>query len=59
MEGFGIHGIGDEAVKHFDKMLEEEIEPNSVTFLVLLKVFFIHNLFLWWEFFFKSKFFFK
>lgn len=53
MEGFGIHGIGDEAVKHFDKMLEEEIEPNSVTFLVLLKVFFIHNLFLWWEIFFK------
>jgi len=52
MEGFGIHGIGDEAVKHFDKMLEEEIESNSVTFLVLLKVFFIHNLFLWWEIFF-------
>ncbi|KAL9361381.1 hypothetical protein Peur_044166 [Populus x canadensis] len=49
MEGFGIHGIGDEAVKHFDKMLEEEIEPNSVTFLGLLKVFFIQNLFVWWE----------
>ena len=48
IEGFGIHGIGDEAVKHFDKMLEEEIEPNSATFLGLLKVLFIYNfLFVW------------
>ncbi|CAK7342724.1 unnamed protein product [Dovyalis caffra] len=36
IEGYGIHGLGVEAVKLFDKMLEERIKPNSVTFLSLL-----------------------
>jgi pentatricopeptide repeat protein len=36
IEGFGTHGLGFEALELFGLMLEERIEPNSVTFLSLL-----------------------
>ncbi|GAV73941.1 PPR domain-containing protein/PPR_2 domain-containing protein [Cephalotus follicularis] len=36
IEGYGIHGLGIEAVKLFNHMQENGITPNSVTFLSLL-----------------------
>ncbi|KAK9289352.1 hypothetical protein L1049_007507 [Liquidambar formosana] len=36
IEGFGTHGLGFEALKLFDRMVEEGIQPNSVTYLSLL-----------------------
>ncbi|KAL6139763.1 hypothetical protein ACLB2K_058065 [Fragaria x ananassa] len=34
--GYGNHGRGDEAVEMFEKMLEERMVPNHVTFLAVL-----------------------
>ncbi|KAE9465912.1 hypothetical protein C3L33_02176, partial [Rhododendron williamsianum] len=36
IEGCGAHGLGFEALQLFHQMVEEGIEPNSVTFLSLL-----------------------
>lgn len=36
IEGCGSHGFGSEALKIFDQMVEEGIQPNSVTFLSVL-----------------------
>ncbi|KAK4795590.1 hypothetical protein SAY86_027916 [Trapa natans] len=36
IEGYGAHGLGYEAVRHFHLMMEEGAEPNEVTFLSLL-----------------------
>lgn len=36
IEGYGSHGLGVEALKFFDLMIEERITPNRVTFLSLL-----------------------
>lgn len=37
IEGYGIHGLGFEALELFQKMVEErEVEPNGITFLSLL-----------------------
>ncbi|XP_009139731.1 putative pentatricopeptide repeat-containing protein At5g37570 [Brassica rapa] len=38
MEGMGIHGCGGEAVRLFERMVEEGIVPDSVAFTVILKV---------------------
>ena len=38
MEGMGIHGSGSEAVRLFERMVEEGIVPDSVAFTVILKV---------------------
>ncbi|KAI4377616.1 hypothetical protein MLD38_015214 [Melastoma candidum] len=34
--GFGKHGLGDEAVRLFYKMLAEGVEPDGVTYLAIL-----------------------
>ncbi|KAL3844144.1 hypothetical protein ACJIZ3_001547 [Penstemon smallii] len=34
--GYGKHGLGKEAVQLFKKMLDEDIEPDEVTYLALL-----------------------
>lgn len=34
--GFGTHGMGNEAMQIFHSMIEEGVEPNSVTFLGIL-----------------------
>lgn len=36
IEGYGIHGLGLEALELFEQMQEEGVQPNSVTFLSLL-----------------------
>lgn len=36
IEGYGIHGLGSDALDLFDQMCEEGVAPNSVTFLSLL-----------------------
>lgn len=36
IEGYGIHGLGSDALKLFDQMVEEGATPNCVTFLSLL-----------------------
>ncbi|KAF8400242.1 hypothetical protein HHK36_013539 [Tetracentron sinense] len=36
IEGYGTHGLGLEALKLFNQMEEEGVEPNSVTFINLL-----------------------
>ncbi|KAJ7976688.1 Pentatricopeptide repeat-containing protein [Quillaja saponaria] len=36
IEGFGSHGFGYEALKYFNLMMEQRVEPNAVTFLSLL-----------------------
>ncbi|KAH7511786.1 hypothetical protein FEM48_Zijuj12G0019600 [Ziziphus jujuba var. spinosa] len=36
IEGYGSHGLGVEALRIFDLMIEERIAPNRVTFLSLL-----------------------
>ncbi|XVF56247.1 hypothetical protein PTKIN_Ptkin06aG0103500 [Pterospermum kingtungense] len=36
IEGYGIHGLGSDALDLFDQMLEEGVTPNGVTFLSLL-----------------------
>lgn len=36
IEGFGIHGMGYEAMQIFHSMMKEGVEPNSVTFLGIL-----------------------
>ncbi|KAM7500083.1 hypothetical protein LguiA_024497 [Lonicera macranthoides] len=36
IEGYGTHGLGIESLDLFDRLVEERIEPNSVTFLSLL-----------------------
>lgn len=34
--GYGSHGLGEEAVELFEKMLQERMKPNHVTFLAVL-----------------------
>ncbi|XP_020092790.1 putative pentatricopeptide repeat-containing protein At3g01580 [Ananas comosus] len=34
--GYGIHGLGNQAVATFDRMIQSSIEPNSVTFVSVL-----------------------
>lgn len=36
IEGLGSHGLGFEALKYFQLMMEQKVQPNSVTFLSLL-----------------------
>ncbi|KAK7278859.1 hypothetical protein RJT34_23898 [Clitoria ternatea] len=36
IEGLGSHGFGFEALKYFNLMIEQRVQPNSVTFLSLL-----------------------
>lgn len=36
IEGFGTHGLGFEALRMFEMMLESGVQPNNVTFLSLL-----------------------
>ncbi|XP_068641936.1 pentatricopeptide repeat-containing protein DOT4, chloroplastic-like [Aristolochia californica] len=36
IEGYGIHGLGLEALEIFHKMTDEGVKPNSVTFVSLL-----------------------
>ncbi|KAG9451412.1 hypothetical protein H6P81_011377 [Aristolochia fimbriata] len=36
VEGYGIHGLGLEALNIFHKMTDEGVQPNSVTFVSLL-----------------------
>ncbi|CAL9224598.1 unnamed protein product [Arabidopsis halleri] len=38
MEGMAIHGCGSEAVRLFEKMVDEGIVPDEVAFTVILKV---------------------
>jgi pentatricopeptide repeat protein len=33
---YAIHGPGMEALKHFEKMCEEGVQPNDITFVCLL-----------------------
>ncbi len=34
--GCAMHGHGKEALKHFERMCEEGVQPNEVTFVCLL-----------------------
>jgi pentatricopeptide repeat protein len=36
LQGFAMHGHGDEALEHFEHMCEEGIEVHSVAFICLL-----------------------
>ncbi|KAK7355142.1 hypothetical protein VNO80_14388 [Phaseolus coccineus] len=36
IEGLGSHGFGFDALKYFNLMMEQRVQPNSVTFLSLL-----------------------
>ena len=36
IEGLGSHGFGFEALRYFNLMMEQRVQPNSVTFLSLL-----------------------
>jgi pentatricopeptide repeat protein len=34
--GWAMHGLGKEALKHFEWMCEEGVQPNDITFVCLL-----------------------
>jgi pentatricopeptide repeat protein len=34
--GYAIHGHGREALKHFEQMCEEGVQPDDITFVCLL-----------------------
>ncbi|KAG2728797.1 hypothetical protein I3760_01G221200 [Carya illinoinensis] len=34
--GYGMHGLGESALKSFDQMIESGLKPDSVTFIALL-----------------------
>jgi len=34
--GCAMHGLGKEALKHFEWMCEEGVQPNNITFVCLL-----------------------
>ncbi len=34
--GYAMHGCGKEALKHFERMCEEGVQPNDITFVCLL-----------------------
>jgi pentatricopeptide repeat protein len=36
IEGYAMHGHGKEALKHFEWMHEEGVQPDNVTFVGLL-----------------------
>ncbi len=45
--GCAMHGQGKEALKHFDQICEEGVQPDNITFVCLLQTY-SHAGLVWW-----------